>query len=73
VKVLQKNFAQVRLLQSRYADDVTENFLLPCRAICSDLKTIFILGFEVKKGDRLRVQPKGCRLQSEGNTMKPPG
>jgi hypothetical protein len=28
----------------------------------SEPKTIFILGFEVKKDDRLRVQPRGVRL-----------
>jgi len=32
------------------------------QVIRSDLKTIFILGFEVKKGDRLRVQPRGVRV-----------
>jgi hypothetical protein len=27
-----------------------------------ELKTIFILGFEVEKGDQLRVQPRGVRV-----------
>jgi hypothetical protein len=28
------------------------------------------LGFEVEKGDRLRVQPRGCELQAEVRYLK---
>jgi hypothetical protein len=30
------------------------------------------LGFEVEKGDRLRVQPRGCELQDEVRYLKQP-
>jgi hypothetical protein len=57
-------------LQSQHLHGVNKSFLLPCRTIGekvfrSERETIFIWGFEVEKGDRLRVQPEGYRLQGE--------
>jgi hypothetical protein len=50
--------------------DIVDNKLLPefCdrrEGFSSEPKTIFILGFEVKKGDRLSRQGEGCGLQGE--------
>jgi hypothetical protein len=33
-------------------------------------KNNFYLGFEVKKGDELRLQPRGCELQGEVRYVK---
>jgi len=38
---------------------VARDFAIEEKVSRSDPKTIFILGFEVKKGDRLTLQPEG--------------
>jgi len=42
-----------------YADAAARDFAIGEKVSRSDLKTIFILRFEVKKGDRIRVQGRG--------------
>ncbi len=42
--------------------DRAKQFAIGKKSFWSEPKTIFILGFEVKKGDRLRVQGEVCRV-----------
>jgi len=57
---------KVRISQPRaYPDIATREFAIGEKVSRSDLKTIFILGFEVKKGDRLTLHPEVCDLQGE--------
>jgi hypothetical protein len=44
---------------------VARDFAIGEKVSRSDLKTIFILGFEVKKGDRFTLHPKVCELQGK--------
>jgi len=54
-------------VQSSHAHNVSESFLLPTRAIGEKVS-----GQEVKKGDRIRVQPEGCRLQGDESKIFDP-
>ena len=53
-----------------YPDIATRDFAIGEKVSRSDLKTIFILRFEVKKGDQLRVQGEVCELQGEVEYLK---